>query len=344
MRYSACLALVVACGCQGRTEIVVGVVTDLKAKNEIDQVHFSAVEDGKTLIAHDWDLADVPAGTYELPGSFGIYSPDGKQPRLEFSVQGLRAGALVVERTSITSLIAGQTLFMRLGLVGDCGTLDGPSCSDGESCIEGVCRPEDTDPHRLPRYRKELVDHIECQSGTVFVVSSTGTPMPSLGDSCPADEYCQEGVCLKRLPADPPAPSASPDWVDTSDPSPAPLRALGGSEDTGDLGAAGEGGVVLAGSGDSAWMAQSSGVTTSLFGTWVAGPDDLFIVGSGGVVRHGRGGVWTPEPLPPGAMIERLDCIWGSSLDDHLGGGTRARATCRSRCIGSAEPGRWTRA
>ena len=104
---------------------------------------------------------------------------------------------------------AGRTLFLRMGLVGDCGTLDGPTCSAGETCIEGVCRDEALDSRRLPPFRSELVDHVDCESGTRFVISSSGEPMPSDGSDCADDEYCQEGVCLKRLPADPP-PSMSP--------------------------------------------------------------------------------------------------------------------------------------
>src|SRR5207245_3510233 len=52
--------------------------------------------------------------------------------------------------------------------------------------------------------------------GSRFVISSSGEPMPSDGTDCAADEYCQEGVCLKRLPEDPPPSTSQPEWVDTS--------------------------------------------------------------------------------------------------------------------------------
>ncbi len=319
MKHCAWLALVVACGCQGRTEIIVGVATDLRAKNQIDHVDLTALRNGKPTIHQPWNLADVPAGLYELPGSFGLYSPDGSEPTIELQVLGSRGGPLVVERTSIVSLISGKTLFLRLGLVGDCDLTDGPSCPTGSSCIEGVCRANEVDPQRLPAYRRELVDHVACVSGTNFVVSSTGIPMPALATDCAADEFCQEGTCLKRLAQDPPEPSTTPDWVDTSTPSPAPLRALSGSESSGDIYAVGEGGVVLHGMGgasDPSWVSEASGVTSSLFGVWVAGPDDVFACGSAGVVLHRHGGIWSVEALGGILGIERLDAIWGVSLDD----------------------------
>src|SRR5579859_381193 len=180
-------ALIVAlAGCTGRTEIVVGVVTDLKARGQIDQVQFQGLRSGVAIVDHQWDLADVPANQYELPGSFGIYSPDGKEVPVELVVTGLRGGMPVVERRSLVSLVAGQTLFLRMGLVSDCGSLDGPSCSAGESCIEGVCRDQHLDAHRLPPFRADLVDHVECQSGTRFVISSSGDPMPAEGTDCRA--------------------------------------------------------------------------------------------------------------------------------------------------------------
>src|SRR5262245_9881678 len=135
MRICALIVALGMVGCTGRTEIVVGVVTDLKARGQIDLVQFQALRNGAVVVGHEWDLADVPANQYELPGSFGIYSPDGKEVPVELVVSGLRDRAPVVERRSLVTLVSGQTLFLRMGLVGDCGTLDGPTCSPGEGCI-----------------------------------------------------------------------------------------------------------------------------------------------------------------------------------------------------------------
>jgi hypothetical protein len=314
MRYAALFLCLSAC--TGRTEIVVGVVTDLKARGQIDDVKFQALRNAVPVVSHDWSLADIPANQYELPGSFGIYSPDGSAVRVEMTVTGLQNGQPIVERTSILSLIPGATLFLRMGLVGDCGTVDGPTCSDDESCIEGVCRPKEMDPHRLPAYRKELVDHVDCQSGTRYIISSTGELMPSDGVDCAADEYCQEGLCLKRLPSDPTPSSSQPEWIDTSNPSPAPLRAISGDPVTGDVWAVGEGGAVMHGTGgatDPGWGPVDPGTTSSLFGVIAIG-GEVIAVGSGGVVVHKKGGQWTLEPLP--LPVDRLDGIWGATLDD----------------------------
>jgi hypothetical protein len=315
MRIFALIVALGGVGCTGRTEIVVGVVTDLKARGQIDLVQFQALRNGAVIVDHEWDLADVPANQYELPGSFGIYSPDGKEVPVELVVSGLRGSAPVVERRALLTLVAGQTLFLRMGLVGDCGTLDGPTCSPGESCIEGVCRAEELNAHRLPPFRPSLVDHVECQSGTRFVISSSGEPMPSEGGDCAADQYCQEGVCLRRLPEDPPAPASQAEWVDTSVPSPLPLRALAGDEAAGDVYAAGEGGVVLHGVGadEPSWTPEDAGAGASLFGVLYVG-GEVFAVGSGGLIVHKAGGVWSREMLAVAA--DRLDAVWGPSPDD----------------------------
>ena len=158
--------------CSGRTEIVVGVATDLKATGQIDRAQFTASRNGVPVVDQECMLVAVPSGQYELPGSFGIYSADGSEPRVELSVKGFKGTDLVTQRDSVVSLISGQTLFMRLGIVADCGALSAPACAAGETCVEGVCRQIAVDARRLPVFRKELVGSTECDSGTHFIVSS----------------------------------------------------------------------------------------------------------------------------------------------------------------------------
>ena len=121
-----------AAGCTSRTEIVVGVATDLKARGQVDLVKFVASRNGTPLVQHEWTLSDVPAGIYELPGSFGLYSADGSEPRVELQVLGYKGKELITERDSILSLISGQTLFLRMALVSDCSALSGPTCAATE--------------------------------------------------------------------------------------------------------------------------------------------------------------------------------------------------------------------
>src|SRR5436190_16985849 len=135
----ACLVALVWTGCRERTEIIVGVATDMKAKNQLDKVELVATRNGVAVIRNTWDLSELPAGDFELPGSFGLFSPDGSQPRVEVRVRGFRENVEVTKRESILSLVSGQTLFVRMALVGACSVSETPTCEAGESCIDGVC-------------------------------------------------------------------------------------------------------------------------------------------------------------------------------------------------------------
>ena len=84
-----CCAL--AAGCSSRTEIVLGAATDLKARNQLDEVRLIVSRNGVPVLQpKPWTLSDVPAGVYELPGSFGLYSPDGSEVKLDVQLQGFK--------------------------------------------------------------------------------------------------------------------------------------------------------------------------------------------------------------------------------------------------------------
>ena len=119
--------LVAAAGCKGRTEIVMGFATDLKAKGQIDHVALKVFKLPEQVISvsKDWDLADVPAGLYELPGSFGVYTDDGAEPTLQIDFTGSLGGQETLQREAVLSPVAGKTLFMRMTLVGECNTMSG---------------------------------------------------------------------------------------------------------------------------------------------------------------------------------------------------------------------------
>jgi plastocyanin len=211
--------LIGAVGCKDRTEVVIGVATDLRARNQIDLVKFLASRNGAPIIEHEWPLSDVPLGLYELPGSFGLFTDDGSEPRVELDIQAFHGKDLVVDRQSILSLVSGQTLFVRMALTSDCSALNGPTCKSDETCIEGVCQPRTFDAHHFPKYRPELVRSIECAGGPQYIVSSTGNPMPMLGAGCQGSDWCQEGTCYKRLPTDALADLAMPAQLGDAAPS-----------------------------------------------------------------------------------------------------------------------------
>src|SRR5689334_1149052 len=127
MRTSALLAvgLAAATGCQPRTEIMIGVITNIEAPMAVDEVVLEGYRDGirdaaHTVLKFPWPIPGMGSLPYTLPGSFGVYSPDGSPTRVELVLSGNRNGAMVVQRSSVVSLVPGKTLFMRMGLVITC--------------------------------------------------------------------------------------------------------------------------------------------------------------------------------------------------------------------------------
>jgi hypothetical protein len=171
-----------------------GIATDLPARGQIDTVTLEVNRRGEStpLLNYSWDLSGLPAKDFRLPGSFNLYANDGSQPTFDVVVRGLLGDNKVVERRAALGIVQEQDLFVRLGLVGSCRTL---GCPPSLTCIEGACKPIFVDVRTLPRFRSELVEHLACDSGTAFLDTSTGTPLPVLG-ACAAGEHCVEGTCL----------------------------------------------------------------------------------------------------------------------------------------------------
>lgn len=183
--------------CQPRTELVIGVATDLAAPDKLDRVTLSLqrADDGVPLGTTDWEISGDRGEPFNLPGSFGVVS-DGDPVRILATLEGSRAGDTLLARTAILSLVPEQTLFYRMTLVGSCiGRLDCPPTSD---CVEGVCRDRIVEPTTMPDFDAELVTAVSCNGAIRYLDTSTGEALASTADaeSCPPDR-CVEGVCVK---------------------------------------------------------------------------------------------------------------------------------------------------
>jgi hypothetical protein len=307
-RWIVAALLVLAAGCKGRTELVFGFATDLRAKGQIDHVAFKVFNAPSQVIevSQEWDLADVPAGLYELPGSFGVYT-DGAEPSLQIDFVGSLGGQTIVQRESVLSPIKNKTLFMRMTLVGECDVATGAHCPSGQTCVEGVCRAPEVDHAILPLYKSGMVGRIDCNSGTQFVLTSTGAPLEPAG-SCSAGQFCQEGTCYETPPGATQAIGVS-DWMPT--PLPVTTTVHGVFTTTGgDVFGVGEHGVILhapAGGGD--LVDETFDPLHGLVGVWGTSTTDLWAVGAGGVVLHRTAAGWAVEPGVP--ATQRLSAIWG---------------------------------
>ncbi|HZS39402.1 MAG TPA: hypothetical protein VFF06_21365 [Polyangia bacterium] len=331
MRRLLFVAALLACGCKARTEIVLGVITDLLAPDLLDTVKLTVTnsDNGKTLIERDWSIPGTPNTEFILPGSFGLYSEDGSEPRVAIEVAGFKGGVDTPARVthhSVLNLISEQTLFLRESLVAGCRDNTDCKLDQNQTCLEGRCVDSRIDPVTLPKFRAELITTVECDSGTIFVNTGTHAQLVPTGD-CGAGQYCREGVCLNppKVPG-----GGMPTWHLVPTPTTAALNAVTGFGSPPTIIAVGAHGTILRlapGSitTASAWVQEVSGVTTDLFGVAADNAGDVFAVGAGGVVlvRSASTGQWTRAKTD---TIEDLRAVWASGPVVIAVGGSQGHA------------------
>lgn len=182
-----------------RTEILVGLATDLKVPDDIDRVVLVVQQDGEEIERRTWQLSGPGGERQVLPGTLALFTTDTSPQPLEVAVIGYLVDDERVRRTAVVSLVQGQTLFLRLGLVRAC--LGPLTCGDGLTCIEGQCELEQVDTALLPAYRPGMESRVQCSSGTSFVRTDDGQALPTEGaGSCAAAQNCLEGTCYARPP------------------------------------------------------------------------------------------------------------------------------------------------
>jgi len=316
-------------GCRARTQLMLGVITDLRAPDALDEVEMVVRRDGQEVLRVPWSLPGVPGQPYILPGSYGVYTEDGSEPQIAISVTGLRNGEARVERRALVSLVREQTLFLRLGLVAGC--VQKSDCGADETCVEGVCKPVLVDARRLPKYEVDMERFVDCQSGTTYVDTGTQQPVPTragMGTCKTPGSFCEEATCYLPIPDEPDlgAPDlAIPDDLATpADLAPVlyteeevPAAAIGrritsvfaepGTSRR--VWAVGEGGLLMQRTyftgpmTATAWTAQSivdadAGAAPD-FRTLAVPPESMEVwVGGANTLGYVQGGVFTPTPLP----------------------------------------------
>jgi len=192
-----CLLGLGACAEKKRTEIVVGLATDLSAPAPLYRVDLQVtrLSDQRTLgQGTSYPISGVSNTVYELPGTYGIYSEAGTPDRVRvlLTAKDDQLRTLVV-RSAVFNLVREKTLFVRLGVISACQNLT--DCGGGMTCVEGRCTSEEIDSSRLPNYRPGLESTVECASSVTFVDTSTKMQLMQTGTSC-ASGTCAEGVCL----------------------------------------------------------------------------------------------------------------------------------------------------
>jgi len=196
-------AAVASGGCkeQKRTEIIVGLATDLMAPTPLASVRLQVfrLPEMVPIGQQDFPISGDINEVYELPGTYAIYSEDGHADRVRVVLTATdNLGAVLIVRTALLTLVPQKTLFVRLGVVSAC--ISKTDCPAGDTCVEGRCAPEEIDSSRLPGYRAGMERVLDCSSGTKFANTSTKQLLEvsaSSNGSVPCDRgTCQEGTCL----------------------------------------------------------------------------------------------------------------------------------------------------
>jgi len=206
IRRLSALALVVgALGCESpRTQIMIGLATDMQAPDAFDRVELVAVraKDGFEEVRIDWTITGDRDEPFNLPGSFGLYS-SGDESKVKLELTGYRGANAVVSRRAVLNFVDEKTLFIRMGLTASC--VQRTDCTPSQSCVEGVCRDTTINEEQLPDFEEELIETVTCTGAVQYIHTATGAPLAASPDAenCPVDQ-CFEGVCYKP----PPAPEA----------------------------------------------------------------------------------------------------------------------------------------
>ena len=195
------LALAVAlAGCQLRTEVVVGVVSDLMQPKEIDTVSLQVQDAFDDVVnTRQWELgAD---GGYTVPGSFGLLPQDDKNASFTITLQGGHSTTDIngntvftpnVERKITTNFILGRTTFLRIGLMRSCYMKPMGFCGAGQTCVDGSCRSVMMDSTVLPDYVNRAEFIAECGDAAAL-----GLDPPSGANGCNAPYECIDDSCQK---------------------------------------------------------------------------------------------------------------------------------------------------
>ncbi len=195
------LGLLTSCGSENRTELILGVATDLRATDQINGVKLvvKRADDGVLVVDTTFQISGQPGMPDNLPGSYGIFS-DGEETRLSVELTGTKDGTPMVTRNSVVSLVSGKTIFYRLGLTSACMTA--AMCPEGQTCSEGVCVGLRLNGNQFPDFTADVVETLTCSGPTTFLDTTTNAPM-ALGANaaqCPAG-LCREGTCLTPPPS-----------------------------------------------------------------------------------------------------------------------------------------------
>ncbi len=128
------------------TAVVVGVVTDLRAGIDFDELDVETKVNGRTTKTSAFTKAKL---TFPLEVRLdNLAGGDAVEAKLSAKANGL----LVVDRDARTQAVAGRTLLFRAPLAASCAIPNGPMCVESQTCAGGKCVDSYVDPKQLPEF------------------------------------------------------------------------------------------------------------------------------------------------------------------------------------------------
>ena len=218
MRNLLAMIAVFGLGACSRTEIVLGVATDIAHPGTIDDVKLEVLDQyGAPALSTTWALAPSQGGLITLPGTVGIVPSGDPNGALAINLYGeavdAQSGQLktLVSRRAKLHFLSGHTLFLRMTLVVSCIELEG-LCPAGEWCTDGMCAPIEIDPTTLPTYQPG--QEMSAQCGDPAEAMANGLAPPMLVD-CPPGQVCVDFTCINGTGGPVPQPdlTAPPDLL-----------------------------------------------------------------------------------------------------------------------------------
>jgi hypothetical protein len=139
------------------TQVTVAFVSEataLSANPDIVEVDVTVTPTGaQPTYAHSFRASDGTLGPGFFPATLGLVPSSEMAVTQPFTVDVTArdaSGAILVERTSITSFVEGRSLLLPMSLRMACA--GETSCPDGQTCVGGVCRSSAIDPTTLVEY------------------------------------------------------------------------------------------------------------------------------------------------------------------------------------------------
>lgn len=140
-----CALLALVAGCRWRrTELVIGILTNIQSVKPLARVDLVVRRNGVAVLTPSMNQKEAPGGVLRDLGSYGVFSDERPPPRLEIELIGRTTtddnGPVLLTQVRKLSLVEEQTRYLRMELLESC---IGVVCGHDQTCDDGRCVPQE---------------------------------------------------------------------------------------------------------------------------------------------------------------------------------------------------------